>query len=133
MRVKAVWEEGLDTHLAGDDAAVRALLCPYGEVVDADASLFTLLRDSGAQFPSSHRRAPGSGHRAAAEDSVEFWLEAREALGGEGPLARHFEKLRALHRLLPELRGDPHVGTLSQMELCEVFEKVTGEYCAPGD
>jgi hypothetical protein len=70
----------------------------------------------------------GSQCRPAAEEVVEFWLEARQTLGGDGPLAQRFGKLRALHSLLPELRGDPHVGYLSQVELRQLWERVTGEY-----
>lgn len=137
VRVKAVWADDVDTHLVGDDEAVAGLLDPFTDVSETEAALFRLLVRSGAVF--SHARqarpgaragrqaAPGSQCRPAAEDVVELWLEGRTALTGDGPLAEHFSKLRALHGLLPELRGGPYVSCLAQVALRNVYRSVTGE------
>jgi hypothetical protein len=137
VRVKAVWvDEVVDANLHGDEDRLAGILNAHNNLTPAEEAMFQQLLDSGAVFtPALQRRTSkdpmvaGSQCRplAAAEDVVEFWLEARQTLGGDGPLAQRFGKLRALHSLVPQLRGDPHVGYLSQVELRQLWERVTGE------
>ena len=125
-----------DANLAGNQDKLVRNLNAFGRLTPAEEAMFQQLLDSGAVFtPALQWRASravnpaeaGSQCRPAVEDVVEFWLEARQTLGGDGPLAERFCKLRALHSLLPELRGEPHVGNFSEVELRQLWERVTGE------
>ena len=118
----------MDLDVAGDVGALAALTTRLSEdkMTKEERDFFDALKLSGAVFPTARQPTPGSAAHVGNE--VEFWLEAGEVLAG--PLGERLVSLRELYHFLPELRGDPFLNSLSQRDLWDAKERLSGGFCA---
>lgn len=129
---KALWPTDAPVVQPGSTADVLDLVSPLHGLLEAEEVFFA---DVVARVPKCAverdvraEHAPRGRKWAAprGDDAVVLWLEASGALSS-GPIAEVFTRLRELYNLLPSLRSNPHVSTLSQSELAYLFTTVSGE------